>query len=269
MNNLLKRILFAVLAIPILLWIIFYSKFAFGILVIIANIFAINELLNIFNLKFKSLLFSSICLFSTIFLVNIYNTQYVYAIFALFILTLVIFISSVFIKELKIGDLSKYIFAFTYISVPLSSFLILLNFSSPNNTNFEYNTWLIFSIFASSWICDSLAYFGGKSFGRRKLAKDISPNKTIEGTISGFIGLLIIALPLSILIFDDIKVGIILSISGGIFGQIGDLFESKIKREFNVKDSSNLIPGHGGILDRIDSLLFSAPITVLLIKFIV
>ena len=111
------------------------------------------------------------------------------------------------------------------------------------------------------WIFDIGAYLFGSLFGKTRIAPKISPAKTVEGLISG---ILLNAL-VSILIFKITAEGtwlmwIILSLVASLGGTAGDLLESKLKREANIKDSGQLIPGHGGILDRFDSLLFSAPL---------
>jgi phosphatidate cytidylyltransferase len=105
---------------------------------------------------------------------------------------------------------------------------------------------------------DTFALFGGKLFGKNKLCKEISPNKTVEGSIVGTIfGTTIGTVFYALLIGNkEIWIVILLTFILSIFGQFGDLFFSSIKREHKVKDFSNIIPGHGGILDRLDSLLF-------------
>ncbi|MDF1506555.1 phosphatidate cytidylyltransferase [Robertmurraya sp. DFI.2.37] len=121
--------------------------------------------------------------------------------------------------------------------------------------------YIFYSLFII-WATDSGAYFIGRAFGKRKLWPEISPNKTVEG----FFGGIFCAVVVSILfvIFSDIdasflKLGII-TIFLSIFGQVGDLVESALKRHYHVKDSGRLLPGHGGILDRFDSLLFVWPL---------
>lgn len=120
----------------------------------------------------------------------------------------------------------------------------------------------IISILAAIFLCDSAAYFAGSLFGKHHFST-ISPKKTIEGSIAGLLTAVIIC-SLGWYFFADDKYpliyGIILGVLIGIFAQIGDLLVSLIKRYFSVKDSSNIIPGHGGILDRFDSLFFTAPI---------
>jgi phosphatidate cytidylyltransferase len=113
-------------------------------------------------------------------------------------------------------------------------------------------------LLACTILADSFAYFVGKAVGRHKLAPHISPGKTIEGAVGGLIGSVIAAL--LVRIYSDwmpTKDAIILGLAIGIVGQWGDLFESVFKRDFRVKDSGRLLPGHGGILDRFDSLLFA------------
>jgi len=111
------------------------------------------------------------------------------------------------------------------------------------------------------WVGDIMAYYGGQKFGKRKLLEVVSPNKTIAGAVANIVGTLIIAWLASNLFFDQIPLFhcLIVAFICGIIGQFGDLVESLIKRNCQVKDSGTLIPGHGGVLDRIDSLLFAGP----------
>ncbi|HLO12356.1 MAG TPA: phosphatidate cytidylyltransferase [Pseudoneobacillus sp.] len=121
--------------------------------------------------------------------------------------------------------------------------------------------YIFYSLFMI-WATDSGAYFIGKALGKRKLWPEISPNKTVEGSIGGVICALVVAVLFSL--YTNINATIlellVITIVLSIFGQIGDLVESALKRHYNVKDSGNLLPGHGGILDRFDSLLFVWPL---------
>jgi len=118
--------------------------------------------------------------------------------------------------------------------------------------------YIFYSLFMI-WATDSGAYFIGKAVGKRKLWPEISPNKTVEGSLGGVICAVIVAV--LFVLFSEINTSIIfITIVLSVFGQIGDLVESAFKRHFNVKDSGNILPGHGGILDRFDSLLFVWPI---------
>lgn len=112
------------------------------------------------------------------------------------------------------------------------------------------------------WVGDSSAYFVGKAFGRRKLAPSISPNKTVEGSVANLFGCLIAAFALGGYFGLPWGVSLSFGLSAGLIGQAGDLLQSKLKRDVGAKDSGSLLPGHGGILDRLDSLLYSAPISL-------
>jgi phosphatidate cytidylyltransferase len=128
----------------------------------------------------------------------------------------------------------------------------------------------IFYALVVIWTTDSGAYFIGRKLGKRKLWPDISPNKTIEGFVGGIISAVIIAFVFNVITnMTESFFGLVLmTVLVSIFGQIGDLVESALKRHYDVKDSGKLLPGHGGILDRFDSLLFVLPILHFLLIFI-
>jgi len=125
---------------------------------------------------------------------------------------------------------------------------------------------------ATVWICDSVAMAIGKRIGGAKLAPTISPGKTWSGTIAGFLAALIVAPIYTMLVFKPLQVDVspwealVIGAVLGIMGQVGDLAESLLKREAGLKDSSHLIPGHGGVLDRLDSLYFAIPLSALLYR---
>lgn len=127
---------------------------------------------------------------------------------------------------------------------------------------------LVYVIFALLivWTTDSGAYFIGRSFGKNKLWPEISPNKTVEGFIGGIAVAIIAAVIMQLIVPFTISwpLLIVIVIISSIFGQMGDLVESAIKRHYDVKDSGTILPGHGGILDRFDSLLFVLPLLNLL-----
>ena len=114
----------------------------------------------------------------------------------------------------------------------------------------------------STWVCDSFALFGGTRFGRHKLAPLVSPNKTVEGCLCGALSSVVVGVILYLLRFFpqfSLSVFVLTALISSSLGQIGDLAESLIKRMIGIKDFSDLIPGHGGMFDRADSLLFSIP----------
>ena len=152
-------------------------------------------------------------------------------------------------KNNNIVDISLSFISIFYIVIPFS-FIFILN---------EKNNYLSWIIFLSAWSTDTMAYFIGKNFGKHKISQNISPNKTLEGFIAGVISCVLVISIYGFIFNDKLNISILnlvfLSIFTGIVGQIGDLIASSIKRFAEIKDFGNLIPGHGGILDRFDSIL--------------
>ncbi|HEY7358754.1 MAG TPA: phosphatidate cytidylyltransferase [Ktedonobacterales bacterium] len=151
-----------------------------------------------------------------------------------------------------------------YIGWPLSFFQLLRG----NQIGFSTGFWWALVVLAGVWAFDTAAFFTGKFLGRHKLATVVSPSKTWEGVFGGIIGGIIVTLlttrPLNLPFYHAIILGILISVAG----QIGDLAESLIKRQTHVKDSSHLLPGHGGVLDRIDSQLFAVIVVYLYVSWL-
>ncbi len=121
------------------------------------------------------------------------------------------------------------------------------------------------------WGGDTAAIFVGKAFGKHQMAPAISPKKTWEGAIANLLACVIVAVPLGMWIGYSWPISLAcgaVKVSAGIFGQLGDLFESYVKRQAGVKDSGTLLPGHGGLLDRIDSILFTAPLVFAILSLV-
>ena len=154
-----------------------------------------------------------------------------------------------------------------YIAAPLALTIKLTLVADPFTSMTQYNGLLLLAIFIFIWVNDTGAYLVGSRWGKRRLAPSISPKKSVEGSIGGLLLVLLSAVVLRLLLFPELSWLSILLIAAvvAIFGTIGDLFESSLKRQAGVKDSGKLIPGHGGILDRIDSLLLAVPAVYLLL----
>ena len=137
--------------------------------------------------------------------------------------------------------------------------------------NFEGGNLLILFLFLITWLGDIAAYYWGKNFGKTPMAPMVSPNKTVEGAIAGLAGSLTAGLIAGFSFLDHIMMGhcLLVAFICGIIGQLGDLAESLLKRQAGIKDSGNILPGHGGVLDRIDSLLFAGPVFYCYFKFFI
>jgi phosphatidate cytidylyltransferase len=168
-------------------------------------------------------------------------------------------------KEITLSnDRSKLGLTIRYLIFSMS-FLVLLPFY-----NGIYNPYLMICILVLIWVNDSFAYLIGKNIGTRKLFVSVSPRKTVEGFIGGLVFALIASVIISKFNKDFALLNwMIIAIIVSTIGTLGDLVESKFKRQANIKDSGNIMPGHGGILDRLDSLLFAAPFVYLYINFII
>lgn len=176
-------------------------------------------------------------------------------------------------KSYTISDIAHALWGLLYITIGFGALLVLRQneiysfFSIPVvSTNMgELVLWLL--LFCT-WASDTFAYFSGRAWGKHKIVPLISPNKTLEGFVGGFIGSIITGTILGLIFNFPIHIGFSIGILAGIFAPLGDLMESKLKRDCHVKDSGVLLPGHGGVLDRFDSLLFTAPLTVIYLFFV-
>jgi phosphatidate cytidylyltransferase len=134
-------------------------------------------------------------------------------------------------------------------------------------------TWLVFFPLVVTWVCDTAAMFGGMAMRGPKLAPTVSPGKTRSGSAAGVVGGLAVAVVFGLAVFPRLGVPaslvslLVMALVWSTLGQVGDLADSLFKREVGVKDSSALIPGHGGVLDRFDSLYFVVPLAAALYRF--
>jgi phosphatidate cytidylyltransferase len=120
--------------------------------------------------------------------------------------------------------------------------------------------WVVLLVVFSTWACDTGAFFTGRTFGRHRLAPEISPGKTVEGAVGGWAGALSMSLLIGAMLGLDPRIAASLGAIIGVMAQVGDLCESALKRDLGIKDFGGLLPGHGGVLDRFDSLLLTAPV---------
>lgn len=227
---------------------------------IILSLLAVYEVTKIcFGYINKSVLFlSSLFVLAIFFMDEIgYSVWLIVFLSIVFLLLAEIITSS---HKVKIIDISTVLFLSGYVAV---------GFYSLYSIRIMDILWVLF-LLLTIWVTDSLAYFGGMKFGRKKLSVNISPNKSIEGSVIGSLSTLIVAIIFYKFtnLFDNLLVAIAITLLVSVVGQMGDLIESAYKREYGVKDSSNLLPGHGGVFDRFDSIILSAPMLFVLLEYL-
>ena len=291
MNELLKRTIVALIGIPIAIAVIWLGGFVFTTVIAILSSIALwefyklseNKGANPFSITGIIINFILVYLIYSVMMGYLDSIRYEIVIIGMILSSILILLMRTLwsAKPNPILNLSVTFTGLIYISFSfISLFLIrnygLLKLSENGPSEFQNfingkETYLMMAILFSIWICDTAAYFIGKKWGKNKLFESVSPKKTWEGAIAGFItgtGFFVLAFYVIQLIFNYsggfsflhvIAIGIIIS----SLGQIGDLAESKLKRDAGVKDSSNLLPGHGGIFDRFDSIMFVFPAILL------
>jgi len=270
MKKLLKRALSGFIFVSVLIFSILYSKITFIGLFFIMMMFCLYEFKKMIQLKsvFPYLIGTLLFIFGNILNVEDLPSRIIfeYVGVALFLTIFITFASILFAKkEEVISHLGKIFLSIIYIVVPFT-LIVQIPFL---NARFNYVNTTILGVFILIWTNDTFAFLVGKNFGKRKLLERISPNKTIEGFIGGMVFTFIASFVLASQ-FDSHTLIQWIVIAGivSIFGVLGDLIESMFKRQAGVKDSSNFIPGHGGFLDRFDSVIFAAPFIFIYLQVI-
>lgn len=259
MKSVLKRAFTGIILLILLYGIIFGSRLSLFIMVLVISSIGIFELLTAMSLDRKTLFFATIL--SNILIQYFAYQQDTTGIISAYALTILgLFIVFTFSSRLETIEMFSSMLALLYISL-LLSFLLLF----PVDKQIY-----ILLVFLGSWGSDTFAYIFGMLFGKHTLAPKISPKKTIEGSVGGMLASIVLALVLRPLLFPELgilKLAFAMIITS-IIGQTGDLFASKIKRKYDIKDFGWILMGHGGILDRFDSVIFASPTVWVLLQIL-
>lgn len=264
-NNTSTRIIVSFTFIPLVLAACYFGGIFFLLFVSIIGLVSFYEFAKMAEKKdaVPNIIFGllSVCAL----LLNAYFHYISYYVIFLVVTSLLVFFELFHNKGSAINNTSTTLFGILYTGLFSCSLVEIRELYSFSHLLYEQGGYIIISLFITIWACDSAAFFLGTAFGKHKLFPRVSPNKSWEGAIAGFVFSIITMAALKFLFIDflnwfDI---IILGIIVGTIGQLGDLIESLIKRDAGVKDSSTLLPGHGGIFDRFDSLLYTAPFVFL------
>jgi len=266
------RVLVAIFGIPIIVFLVFTGGLPFVGLVLLINLLSQYEFYKLTELK-QMLPLKILGLAGTV-LITI--SFYQFGLEKSWLIILILFYITLLIelfrnKASATLNISATAWGIFYPTV-FFSFHILIR-ELPKSLQLDYAIgakWILFMLI-TIWICDTAAYFLGSAIGKHKLFERISPHKTMEGAIAGFFFAMITAFILHRVYLKELNLIHCLVIGAiiGIMSQVGDLVESLFKRDAGVKDTSGILPGHGGFLDRFDAPLFVAPLVYLYLRFIV
>ena len=261
-----KRYLTGLIGFPIVAAILIFGNiYIIDALFAIVALISIHEYFNAISKKYKPIRALGYILAVLIAFIHIIPIDYLMIIAIMFIpLCVVILFLSIIFSSLKIEPKDVYatLFGICYILVFIIFIPVLYG-----SLNGKFYIWYVFLV---AWGTDTFAYIFGRLLGKHKLTQ-ISPKKTLEGSIGGTIGAIVVTLIYTFVVQKYVNLGLsyvyvaIISIILSALSQIGDLAASSIKRTMEIKDYGNLLPGHGGMLDRIDSIIFIAPFAWLLL----
>jgi len=285
MSNLTQRFLTAAVVLPIVFYLMYLGTYWFSLLVLIIVLIGQNEFNKFMEKKgmVPMATLSYILDATLVFVAHFSNEYYLNVILTVSIL-------SIFIVQLSRNDvknsltsIAPTIFSLVYVAWLPSHAILLRNIgfeiigkygnmvegvnsliTSPDYLGFS----LIIIVLIATIMNDTGAYFAGRKFGKHKLAPVVSPNKTWEGAIAGVITSIVFTVATAFVLKIDINIYYLfaLGLFLGVFGILGDLSESLLKRDVDIKDSGSFFPGHGGVLDRIDSLMFNLPVAYYFVK---
>ena len=250
-----ERIITAICLLVVVLPLVFLGGYWFLALMLVAASMAIFEMVNMYEAKAgSSTIFKILLILMSLAIIFVPTLQQAIGIFGVFSLS--VGVAMLFSKiEPAMGNF--YMKTFIYIGF---SFRALIEIRNDSLSLFIF-------LIATVVLTDSMAYFSGRFFGKRKLAPKISPNKTVEGAIGGWVTGALFALVFGLhqALFSHIWVLIVLALALPILSQLGDLLASALKRKYGIKDYGNLFPGHGGVMDRVDSQLLAAMLIYMMV----
>ncbi|MBQ2678722.1 MAG: phosphatidate cytidylyltransferase [Firmicutes bacterium] len=255
------RLIASAVGLPLVIVCVAFGGYALKALILAISLIGMYEFYNAVSKKNKAIHFIGyiFAIFFVIYSGTIVNTvNYLNVFISVFIVVLLIY-SVIFHKTNTVNDTMMTFFGFFYVCFIITHIDLI--------RNFNYGKYFVWLIFICAWGSDSGAYLVGTKYGRTKLIPSLSPKKTVEGSIGGIAATVVISLIYGLIIYKFFDFGTlrgiyiypIIGLVGSILAQIGDLAASSIKRNMGIKDYGNLIPGHGGVLDRFDSILLTAP----------
>ncbi|MEA5085521.1 MAG: phosphatidate cytidylyltransferase [Lachnospiraceae bacterium] len=265
------RIISGLVLLPVLIFFIVYGGIPLKIAVLVLSVIGMYEFYRAFYPKPKALDFVgySFAVIYVVFSEFFINQNNMFNILVSAFLVVLLIAMVLFHNKVNIKDIMVTFFGFFYVCFLISHIYLIREYT--------YGKFFVWLVFICAFGCDTGAYFSGMLFGKRKLIPELSPKKTVEGAVGGVITATVVAVVYGICIERYFKLEnvnttilcLITGIAGSVLSQIGDLAASSVKRFVNLKDYGNLIPGHGGILDRFDSVLLTAPVVYYIMLFLI
>ena len=265
-KDLLKRVLTTAALLPLFIFIVVCGGVFLRIAILIISVVGMNEIYSAIskdNKKIHAIGYIFAVIYT--FMLEDQLPRGLYVITSLFIMTLLIYVVITY-GETNITDLSATMFGFYYVTFLMSNIYLAREFT-------EYGKYFVWLIFICAWVSDTAAFLVGGNFGKHKIAPRLSPNKTLEGAAGGVCASCLAAFIYGYVLYRLDLVNIfplrhfaLIGVLGSLLSQAGDLAASAIKRYTGIKDFGFLLPGHGGVLDRFDSVLFTAPAVYLIMR---
>lgn len=245
-DNFTLRTVSGLILLFLVIFCLYMAGYYFYFLMLSLSSIALYEMLSVLsNKKIDLIEFFVLEGINILILLGAYIKRLDLPLFSVFLLVALFLIYGVFDENFDIRNIFKLVFSTVYISVPIA-FLLSLN-----------GTFYAWMVFGCGFGTDTFAYLGGMFLGKHKLLERVSPKKTVEGALSGIAGCLATCLVLALILKFKIDLKFVfIAILGSVISQLGDLSASNIKRKIGIKDYGNIIKGHGGVIDRIDSILF-------------
>lgn len=268
----LKRIISSIIGLPVLIWLVATGDNILKAGILVASLIGMREFYHAFSqnedkpIHFIGYAFACFYVF---FIEQIINVSNYFNIFTSVFIVVMLIYTVVFHSKTNIIEAVITYFGYFYVCFLISHIFLVRDYT--------YGVYFVWLIFICAWGCDTGAYFTGVAIGKHKLIPSLSPKKTIEGAVGGIVAATLLGFLYSMAInkvfplngVNTTQLCVITAIIGSILSQIGDLAASAIKRYTKIKDFGKLIPGHGGIIDRFDSVLFTAPAVYYIMFFLI
>ena len=272
LKNVIKRAPVTLIGIPSLIGLTLYTQEVFLVFFTAVGVLILNELYRMGRTNSTD---PNVWLGYIIYLALVADNLFLEAEYlapVLIVGSLTVFTVEMFRKRPHVlENISTTVFGPVFIGLAIAMFIKLQQLGYAGQGG-HLGGYLVLTVFIGVWTCDTLAYFIGSAIGKHKIFPRVSPNKSWEGSLSGAVGAIVamfLVMQAGWLPGLDMWDAVALGLITGIAGQVGDFAESLVKRDVGVKDSSNLLPGHGGAWDRLDSILFAAPLSYLYLTMIV